>query len=68
MNNFPCRARKGGADPDSLEGNVSGKGEPIHHLPWQRDYARVRIDEGKGERWFCSEGEAERAGCRRAAR
>jgi endonuclease YncB( thermonuclease family) len=50
-----------------IKGNVSGRNR-IYHLPWQRDYARVRIDDRRGERWFCNEGEAERAGWRRAAR
>lgn len=50
-----------------IKGNVSGCNR-IYHLPWQRDYARVTIDERRGERWFCDEGEAERAGWRRAAR
>jgi hypothetical protein len=37
-------------------------------MPWQRDYAKVNMDKGLGERWFCDEGEAEKAGWRRAAR
>jgi endonuclease YncB( thermonuclease family) len=51
-----------------IKGNVNGQGKRIFHLPWQHDYSRVKIDERKGERWFCTEGEAERAGWRRAAR
>src|SRR4051812_28691696 len=31
---------------------------PIYHMPWQRDYAKVNMDKGLGERWFCDEGEA----------
>src|SRR5215207_11091504 len=27
-------------------------------MPWQRDYARMKIDEAAGERWFCGEGKA----------
>jgi hypothetical protein len=42
-------------------------GERIYHMPWQRDYGRVAIDEKEGERWFCDEGKAERAGWHRAA-
>jgi endonuclease YncB( thermonuclease family) len=49
-----------------IKGNVSRSGERIFHLPWQATYDRVRIDERSGERWFCDEGEAERAGWRRA--
>ncbi|HYF53402.1 MAG TPA: hypothetical protein VEA41_04010 [Salinarimonas sp.] len=50
-----------------IKGNVSGRSR-IYHLPLQRDYARVRIDERREERWFCDEGEADRAGWRRVAR
>jgi endonuclease YncB( thermonuclease family) len=49
-----------------IKGNVSRSGERIYHLPWQATYDRVQIDERNGERWFCDEGEAERAGWRRA--
>jgi hypothetical protein len=49
-----------------IKGNVSRAGERIYHMPWQSTYARVTIDEKQGERWFCTEGEAERAGFRRA--
>lgn len=48
----------------AIKGNVSSKGEKIYHLPESRDYARVVIDEAKGERMFCSEAEAEKAGWR----
>jgi hypothetical protein len=33
-------------------------------MPWSPWYASVKIDEGKGERWFCSEAEAQAAGWR----
>lgn len=52
----------------SIKGNVSRDGERIYHLPWQRDYARVGISTGAGERWFCNEAEARRAGWRKALR
>jgi hypothetical protein len=44
-----------------IKGNVSRSGERIYHMPWQASYARTKIDERHGERWFCDEGEAERA-------
>lgn len=47
-----------------IKGNVNGKGERIYHPPWSRGYARTRIDEAKGERWFCDEAEALAAGWR----
>jgi endonuclease YncB( thermonuclease family) len=49
-----------------IKGNVNGHGAKIYHLPWGRDYAKVKIDLSKGKRWFCSEGEAEQAGWRPA--
>jgi endonuclease YncB( thermonuclease family) len=49
-----------------IKANVSRSGERIDHLPWQATYARVKIDERNGERWLRTEGEAERAGWRRA--
>lgn len=49
----------------AVKGNISAGGR-IYHMPWSRWYSRVRINEAKGERWFCSEGEAEAAGFRPA--
>ncbi len=37
-------------------------------MRWQRDDARVKINGAAGERCFCDEGEAERAGWRKAIR
>ena len=47
-----------------IKGNISSKGEHIYHLPWTKVYTKTRINEKKGERWFCSEGEAIEAGWR----
>jgi len=49
-----------------IKGNVSSKGERIYHVPGGRFYERTRIDTSKGERWFCSEAEAQAAGWRRS--
>ncbi|MCT4372478.1 thermonuclease family protein [Yangia mangrovi] len=49
-----------------IKGNVSSKGARIFHVPGQQYYAATRIDESKGERWFCSEAEARKAGWRKA--
>ena len=49
-----------------IKGNISQSGEPIYHTPWSTHYARTRIDEDKGERWFCDEAEAIAAGWRAA--
>lgn len=46
----------------SIKGGVS-KGECIYHLAGDRWYAKMNMDK-PGRRWFCSEQEAEAAGCR----
>jgi endonuclease YncB( thermonuclease family) len=50
-----------------IKGNISRSGERIYHVPRARDYGPTRIDETKGERWFCSEEEALKAGWRGSA-
>jgi endonuclease YncB( thermonuclease family) len=50
-----------------IKGNISRKGKKIYHLPNGRYYAATKIDESKGERWFCSEQEAKSAGWRRSS-
>jgi endonuclease YncB( thermonuclease family) len=52
----------------AIKGNINANGEHIYHLPFQQFYPRTKIDESKGERWFCSEQEAIEAGWRRALR
>lgn len=44
-----------------IKGNISKRGR-IYHTPWSPYYARTRINEASGERWFCSEIEAVAAG------
>ncbi len=46
-----------------IKGNISGSGK-IYHAPYSKSYAKTRIDESKGERWFCSEADALTAGWR----
>lgn len=53
--------------PDSecpIKGNINSKGVRIYHAPWSRSYSRTRINNAKGERWFCTEAEALAAGWR----
>jgi endonuclease YncB( thermonuclease family) len=50
-----------------IKGNISRKGKKIYHPPGGRYYAATKINEGKGERWFCSESEAMDAGWRRSS-
>ncbi|WP_171173807.1 thermonuclease family protein [Ruegeria sp. HKCCD8929] len=63
------RSMSKAAQPGSdckIKGNISARGEKIYHLPGQKFYARTRINESKGERWFCSAAAARKAGWRRA--
>jgi hypothetical protein len=53
----------GGREGCRIKGNISGNGK-IYHVPGSDAYAKTRIDESKGERWFCSEDEARAAGWR----
>lgn len=46
-----------------IKGNISRNGT-IYHVPWSPWYRRTKINEAKGERWFCDEGEAVAAGWR----
>lgn len=49
----------------AIKGNVSRWGR-IYHMPWSPWYAKIRMDEGGGKRWFCTEAEAVAAGWRPA--
>lgn len=51
-----------------IKGNINAQGQRIAHAPDQRDYATVRIDANRGERWFCTIAAARAAGWRQAAR
>ena len=55
------RAPKGCA----IKGNITRNGR-IYHLPWSPWYAKTKIEPHKGERWFCDEREAKKAGWRPA--
>ena len=50
-----------------IKGNISNRNgtvQRIYHTPWSRWYDRTRINEARGERWFCSEEQAIKAGWR----
>lgn len=50
-----------------IKGNVSyNTGERIYHVPGQEYYSETRSNLLKGERWFCSEDAARKAGWRKA--
>ncbi len=46
-----------------IKGNITKNGK-IYHAPWSPWYKKTRVNEAKGERWFCSEAEAVDAGWR----
>ncbi len=49
-----------------IKGNISAAGEKIYHVPGGAFYGQTVIDEARGERWFCTEGDALAAGWRKA--
>lgn len=49
-----------------IKGNINNKGEKIYHMPGQQYYDQTQIDTSQGERWFCSEAEAQAAGWRKS--
>ena len=51
-----------------IKGNISSRGERIYHVPGGAYYSRTKISPAKGERFFCSEAEAEAAGWRASQR
>lgn len=46
-----------------IKGNIGSSGK-IYHVPGSEAYEKTKIDESKGERWFCSEDQARAAGWR----
>jgi len=48
-----------------IKGNISSSGEKIYHLPNSKNYLETKISSSKGERWFCSEKEAQALGWRK---
>ena len=52
----------------AIKGNINREGERIYHMPGQQAYGVTRINQGKGERWFCSEDDARAVGWRKALR
>ena len=50
----------------NIKGNISSKGQKIYHIPGNLNYENTKINENKGERWFCSEEEAKMNGWRKS--
>ncbi len=61
-------ANDNAASSCSIKGNISSRGERIYHVPGGAYYSRTKISPTKGERFFCSESEAEAAGWRASKR
>lgn len=49
-----------------IKGNINASGEKIYHLPGCGSYSKTTIEVSRGERWFCTEKEAQTAGWRKA--
>ncbi len=47
-----------------IKGNINAKGVRLYHTPWSQYYSRTKISPSKGERWFCNELDAIKAGWR----
>lgn len=63
----PTKIHLGPPDENcALKGNISTRGEKIYHLPSQKYYNVTRVDTDAGEKWFCSEKEAQNAGWRKS--
>ena len=65
----PWKWRKGerlsqNKQPNSNECLIKGNSGKIYHTPASQWYSRTKINEAKGERWFCTEAEAIAAGWR----
>ena len=51
-----------------IKGNISSSGEKIYHIPGGQYYSRTKISKNKGEKWFCSEKDANKLGWRKSKR
>jgi endonuclease YncB( thermonuclease family) len=54
-------AKRDAPDGCPIKGSVRGS-RRYYTVPWARDYERVKVSPNRGERWFCSESEAQEAG------
>jgi len=51
----------------NIKGNISASsGERIYYVPGQKNYDATRVNYSRGERWFCSETDAQAAGWRKS--
>lgn len=54
-------AKRAAPEGCPIKGSVRG-GRRLYVVPWARGYEQVRVARNRGERWFCSETEAQEAG------
>ena len=61
-------SRKSSPAPKGCEikGNFNAKGARLYHKPSNPSYSRTIVSSERGERWFCSEAEARKAGWKAA--
>jgi len=56
----------------NIKGNISGewlkRGQKLYHLPGCVQYNTVRVELYRGEQWFCTQKEAQKAGYTKSAR
>jgi endonuclease YncB( thermonuclease family) len=50
----------------NIKGNLGRSDQCIYHVPGQRYYDQLKMETSGTRRWFCSEEEAQAAGCRRS--
>lgn len=50
----------------TIKGNINTSGEKIYHMQGCGSYSKTVIEESRGEKWFCTEIEAQSAGWRKA--
>lgn len=74
-----CEMKEGAINPDLeqdsppfsdecvIKGNISKSYTKDYFLPGCPNYKRVKIDQRKGEKWFCTEEEAQAEGWQRSA-
>lgn len=55
-------------DYPMIKGNINSNGDKIYHLPFDQMYDHTKIQPSKGEQWFYTVYDAEKAGFRRARR
>lgn len=56
-------AKQDSPDNCPIKGNISKQGM-VYHAPWSPWYTKTKVSLKDGERWFCSEDEAVKAGWR----